>query len=169
MRSDYLREPSVENKETIMEYLMFSLGFTLIHMVAYTVAGALILRISKEVYEGKSRLMIYLRDMTDQRERGHVEKMFLPAQLLRGVLMSLVLYPILPALEELSFGVRFAFLGGLMFIFTHLSSASPGPDNIEGFVYMKERYFSKRAFMKFQGEMLLYSIVFAGFAAWLLF
>ena len=113
--------------------------------------------------------MIYLRDMSDEQERGHVQTMFLPAQLLRGILMSLVLLPILPALEELSFLLRFTFLGGLAFIFTHLSSASPCPDNIEGYVYMKERYFNKTAFLKFQGEMLLYSVVFAGIAAWLLF
>lgn len=148
---------------------MFSLGFTLIHMGVYTFAGAMILKISKEVYEGKGRLMIYLRDMSDQQERRQVEKMFLPAQLLRGILMSLVLYPILPALGELSFALRFAFFGGLMFIFTHLSSASPCPDNVEGYVYLKERYFSKTAFIKFQGEMLLYSVMFAGLAAWLLF
>ena len=152
-----------------MDYLIFILGFTLIHMAAYTIAGALTLKISKEVYEGKSRLMIYLRDMSDEQERGHVQTMFLPAQLLRGILMSLVLLPILPALGELSFVLRSTFLGGLAFIFTHLSSASPCPDNIEGYVYMKERYFNKSTFLKFQGEMLLYSVVFASFTAWLLF
>ena len=63
-----------------MDYLIFILGFTLIHMAAYTLAGALTLKISKEVYEGKNRLMIYLRDMSDEQERGHLQTMFLPGQ-----------------------------------------------------------------------------------------
>jgi hypothetical protein len=152
-----------------MKYLMFTLWFTLLHAAAYTLAGALILKISKDVYEGRGRLMIYLRDMSDEGERGHVERMFFPGQLLRGVLMSIVLYPILPALGELSFALRFAFLGGLMFVFTHLAAVAPAPDNIEGYVYMKEQYFNKAAFLKFQAEMLVYTLVFSLAAASLLF
>lgn len=152
-----------------MEYLLFTLWFTLLHMAAYTLAGVLTLKVSKDVYEGKNRLMVYLRDMEDPAESSHVQKWFLPAQLLRGVLISIVLYPLLPALAELSFGLRFAFLGGLMFIITHLASVAPAPDNIEGFVYMKARFFSRSSFARFQMEMVLYSVPFAGLAAWLLF
>lgn len=142
-----------------MEYLVFSFWFMLIHTTAYTLAGMLALCISKDIYEGKSRLMDYLRDMSVEDESRHVQKWFIPSQLLRGLLMSVVLYPVLAPLGEMDFGLRFAFLAGLMFVYTHLACAAPCPDNIEGFVYMKEHFFKKSAFLKFQFEMIIYSLI----------
>lgn len=152
-----------------MEYLVFSFWFIIIHTVAYTAAGMIALKISKDIYDGKSRLMDYLRDMANKNESSHVTKWFIPAQLVRGLLMSIVLYPILGLLGETSFALRFVFLFGLMFIYTHLSCAAPCADNIEGFVYMKDRYFKKSTFIKFQFEMITYSLLFSLLAGWLLF
>lgn len=144
-----------------MTYVLFSFWFTLIHVVAYTIAGALALSFSKDIYEGKQRLMTYLRDMKVERESKHVVKWFLLAQVVRGLLLSFVLYPILPLLKELGFGSQFAFITGLLFIYTHLACAAPCPDNIEGFVYLKEQFFSKSTFLRFQAEMLIYTLVAA--------
>lgn len=151
-----------------MEYLWFSVRFTLLHAGAYTLAGALILKVSKSIYEGKSRLMDYVRDMSDERESRHVQRWFFPAQLVRGLLLSVVLYPVLGPMGEMSLGLRFAFLGGLMFIYTHIACAAPCADNIEGLVYMKARFFDVTAFFKYQLEMLMYSALFAVAGAWLL-
>ncbi len=152
-----------------MRHLWFSLGFMVMHTVAYLVAGALILKVSRRVYEGRARLMDYLRDMSDAEERGHVERRLLPAQLLRGVLLSVVLYPVHAAIGAMSYGLRAAFLFGLLFVFTHLACAAPCPDNIEGYVYLKPRYFDRGAFVRFQIEMLTYSLLFALPAAAVLF
>lgn len=75
-------------------------------------------------------------------------KWFIPAQLIRGLLLSLVLYPIITPLGELSFFLRLVFFFGLVFIYTHIASAAPCSDNIEGFVYLKERYLNKTMFIK---------------------
>lgn len=152
-----------------MEYLVFSFWFMIIHTAAYMLAGILALRISKDIYEGKSRLMDYLRDMSVEDESKHVQKWVLPSQLLRGLLMSVVLYPVLAPLGEIAFGLRFAFLAGLMFVYTHLASAAPCPDNIEGFVYMKERFFKKSTFLKFQFEMIIYSLILGFLTSFFLF
>ena len=152
-----------------MDYLWFSLKFAAIHAAAYTLAGGIILVISKEIYEGKSRLMDYVRDMSDDAESMHVKRWFFPAQLARGVLLSLPLYPVMGPMSEAGFGLQALFLGGLAFVYTHIASASPSPDNIEGFVYLKARYFRNSAFLKYQLEMLMYSVLFALFGAWLLF
>jgi len=152
-----------------MKFVIFSLCFTIIHALAYTIAGAISFRISKELYESKSRLMDYLRDMSNESEKKVVEKRFFPSQLVRGLLMSVVLYPLLAPLSNLSLIIRFTFFTSLMFIFTHFSSAAPCPDNIEGFIYMQKRYFSKSSFFKFQFEMLLYSMIFALLLSWIFF
>lgn len=103
---------TIEEGVNEMQYLVFSLWFIVIHALAYTLAGMLALRISKDIYEGKSRLMDYLRDMSDEKESKHVQKWFIPGQIVRGLLLSIILYPILVPLGELSFGVRFLFLQG---------------------------------------------------------
>ena len=143
-----------------MAHIWFILIFIIVHPLAYIVAGVIALKISKDIYEGKGRLCTFLNDMKDEKERRHVEKFFLPAQLVRGLLMGAVLLPIFPALVSLSFGMRLLFFAALMFVYTHLSSASPFMDNIEGQVYFKKAFLMKKAFLKFQLEMVIYSVIF---------
>ncbi|MFP4013415.1 MAG: hypothetical protein ACLFVQ_04965 [Chitinispirillaceae bacterium] len=152
-----------------MKYVAFSFWFMIIHTAAYTIAGVLALHISKDLYKERERLFDFLRNMSDKNESGHVQKYFLPAQLLRGVLMSVVLYPVIDMLGQLSFGLRSAFLFGLMFIFTDLASAVPFANNIEGLVYFKDRYLKKNLFWKLYLETAIYSVLFAFLAGWFLF
>jgi hypothetical protein len=83
--------------------------------------------------------------------------------------MSIILYPIIGLLGELSFGLRFTFLSGLMFIYTDFASAIPFSHNLEGFVYMKERYLKKEFLGKLYFEMIIYSLTFGFLASWFLF
>lgn len=41
------------------------------------------------------------------------------------------------------------------------TAAPPFIDNIEGFVYFKNKYLQKKAFLKFQLEMIIYSLLFS--------
>ena len=152
-----------------MQYLMFSFWFIIIHTFAYTIAGMLALKISKDLYEEKNRFLDFLRDMSDKNESKHVSRWFIPAQILRGLLMSIALYPILGLLGGISFMLRFVFFGSLMFIYTDFASAVPFPNNIEGFVYMKHRYQRKELFGKLYFEMIIYSLVFGFLTAYFLF
>lgn len=153
-----------------MEYLLFSLGFTAIHIGAYYVAGGVNYSFTKDLYGGEDGLYTsFLRDMSEPQQRGRVNRLLLPAQIARGLLMSAVLYAVLDHLRDMPFGLRFLFLGGLMFIYTDLASATPFSNNIEGLVYMKRRFVEKSVFWMIQSEALVYAVVFGGAAAWLLF
>jgi hypothetical protein len=147
-----------------MQYLIFTLLFTLFHTVAYTLAGMLALRFSRDIYEGENRLFDFMRDMSTE-EGKSVSWRFFPAQILRGLLMSIVLWPILGFLGELSFLLQVMFFTGLMFIYTDFAGASPFAGNIEGWVYLKEKYLNKTSFWKMQAEMLIYSPLFGLLAA----
>ncbi len=83
--------------------------------------------------------------------------------------MSVVLFPIIDALAALSPIVRVAFFFGLMFVYHHLACVSPGPDNIEGLVYMRKRYIHPEYFLKFQFEMTIYPLLLAIAVSYLLF
>jgi len=145
-----------------MEYLKFTLLFVFFHTLSYTLAGALALRFSGDIYRDRSRLCTFLRDMNDREESAHVQKYFFLAQIPRALLMALVLFPLLEPLRELAPGMRFVFFSGLMFVYTHLSAASPFPDNIEGQVYFRPEYLKKGSFLRFQMEMLIYCVLFGG-------
>lgn len=144
-----------------MDYLYFSLTFTVIHTLSYTIAGASALKFSRDLYRGKDRLYDFLRDMDNPDESRHVTVYFLPAQILRGALMSLVFLPILPLLHGLSFTALFVFMFSAMFILTDLSSATPFPHNIEGYVYSKKKYLQVSMLPKLYYETAVYSFLFA--------
>jgi hypothetical protein len=153
-----------------VRYVWFSLGFFLVHLGAYVVAGVLTQTWSKDIYHGPDALLHpVLRDVSEDEERQRQGKLMLPAQLLRALLMSAVLYPVLDPLAELAYPLRFVVLGGLMLVYADVASASPFPNTIEGLVYLRARFVNASAFWRLQSEAVIYSVIFGAFAAWLLF
>ncbi|NBD73488.1 hypothetical protein GVX82_00390 [Patescibacteria group bacterium] len=151
------------------EYLFFSLGFFAIHLVCYVAAGVIDLQLARHMYGGKNRLFgSFMRDTDDAGESKRIAALLLPSQFVRAVLMSLVLYPILPFLTDLSFAVQFLFMSSLMLIYADVASAVPFSNTIEGLVYMKKEFVRPRVFLTIQLEALLYSSLFGLLAAWLL-
>jgi hypothetical protein len=150
-------------------YIFFSLLFFVIHFVSYTLAGIIDLQLAKRMYSGKNRLFkSFFRDMDDKKESQRIAKLMIPSQFIRAVLMSMVLYPVLPFLENLSFGMQFIFMFSLMFIYADFASAIPFSNTIEGLVYLKREFVEKRVFWTIQLEAILYSLMFGLLAAWLL-
>lgn len=107
--------------------------------------------------------------MEDKNESMRIAKLLIPSQFIRGILMSLVLYPILPFLGELSFGLQFLFMSSLMFVYADFSSAVPFSNTIEGLVYLKKEFVRNRVFWTIQLEAIIYSVMFGILSAWILF
>lgn len=153
----------------VRDYGIFVIGFTIIHTIAYTVAGMVELQFADYIYRGEDREVDFVRDMTTSEESSRIGRLFLPAQLVRGVLMAIVLLPLVGAIGDLSFGIRVAFLAGLMFVYADLASAVPFPNTIEGLVYLEDEYVNRNAFLTIQFEAVVYSLLFGLSAGWLLF
>ena len=49
------------------------------------------------------------------------------------------------------------------------SCVSPGPDNVEGLIYIRKRYIQRSSFLTFQFEMIFCPVLFASAATLLLF
>jgi hypothetical protein len=155
---------------SISEFITYSLLFATIHLVCYVVAGLVDLQLAKHLYMGKDRLYrSFFRDMRDVQESRRVGRLLIPSQLLRGLIMSVVLYPVLPYLHELSFVLRFGFLAGLMFVYADFASAVPFSNTIEGLVYLRKEFVERRVFWTILFESILYSVLFGALTAWLLF
>jgi uncharacterized membrane protein YvlD (DUF360 family) len=107
--------------------------------------------------------------MENKKENLRVAKLLVPAQFIRGILMSLVLYPILPYLETLNFGMKFLFMGGIMFVYADFASAIPFSNTIEGKVYLEKQFVEKKVFWAIQFEAIMYSIIFGLLSAGFLF
>ncbi|WP_136603599.1 hypothetical protein [Salinigranum halophilum] len=153
----------------VIEYAVFVAGFTVIHTLAYTIAGMIELQFADFIYGGEDRRVDFVRDITIPEESSRIGRAFLPAQLARGVLMAIVLLPLLGAIDDLTYGIRVAFLAGLMFVYADLASAVPFPNTIEGLVYLQEKYVSRDAFLAIQFEAVVYSLLFGLSAGWFLF
>lgn len=150
-------------------YIVFSLMFFVIHFVCYMIAGLIDLQLAKKFYSGKNRLYrSFFRDVDDENENKRITKLLIPTQFIRAILMSVVLYPILPFLMELSFGMKFIFMSSLMFIYADFASAVAFSNTIEGFLYLKKEYVEKKVFWIIQFEAILYGVLFGLLSAWLL-
>ena len=144
-----------------MIYLIFTLLFFVIHFVCYITAGVIDLQLAKGMYSGKGRLYrSFFRDMDDKDESMRIAKLLIPSQFVRAVLMSVVLYPVLPFLKEQSFLTQFFFMSTLMFVYADFGSAIPFSNTIEGIVYLKKEFVEKKVFWTIQLEAIMYSIMF---------
>ena len=151
------------------DYIFFSLLFFIIHLVCYVIAGIIDLQLARKVYSGKNRLYkSFFRDMEDEKEKKRIAKLLLPSQFIRAIFMSLVLYPLLPFLREMTFGMQFFFMAALMFVYADFASAIPFSNTIEGIVYLKKEFVKKRVFWTIQLEAILYNIMFGLLSAWFL-
>lgn len=151
------------------DYIIFSLLFFVFHLLCYIIAGVIDLRLAGKMYSGKERLYkSFFRDMNDIKESKRIAKLLIPSQFVRAVLMSVVLYPILPYLTELSFVMQFIFMSSLMFVYADFSSAIPFSNTIEGIVYLKKEFVQKKVFWIIQFEAIMYSVLFGLLSAWLL-
>lgn len=152
-----------------MEYLKFTLLFFVIHTIAYYIAGAINYQFSKKLYGGRDQLYkSFLRNMSNPSEAINVNKKIIPVQLVRAVFMSIVLYPVLGVLGDLSFGLKSLFFGGLMFVYADFCSAIPFSNTLEGLIYMKPEFVKRKVFWTIQMEAIIYSLLFGLAASWLL-
>ena len=153
-----------------MEYIRFTLLFFVIHTITYYIAGLINYQFSKRLYGGRDQLYKpFLRNMADTSEAIGVNKKIIPVQLIRAIFMSAVLYPVIGFVGDLSFGIRFLFMGGLMFVYADFCSAIPFSNTLEGVIYMKPEFVKPRVFWTIQMEAIIYSVIFGLATSWLLF
>ncbi|HVG38906.1 MAG TPA: hypothetical protein VM870_06440 [Pyrinomonadaceae bacterium] len=147
--------------------LSFTLVMILAHTVTYFVVGAAAYQLlTKSLYEGPDPVLAnFMRSPADPEPWRHVMKWFIPAQVLRGLLMAVALYPFYATLQEWGFGKRFFSLDGLYLIFGYWASAVAAPGMIDGLVYMRPEY-APRAHLIVQPEIIVQGATLAAWVAW---
>jgi len=100
------------------EYLIFSAGFTVIHIIAYMLAGMITYPF---VHKGHPIYDHYLRK-EEEEEWSKTMKLLLPTKIASGVLLSLVFFPVLSFLNDQSIQLNLTFIFGVLFIVGGLAS-----------------------------------------------
>ena len=123
-------------------FARFVLLVTVAQAISYFVVGALAFAtLTHGLYEGADPLFgSYLRTPGESQLWQHVTTWFLPAQLLRGALIGLVLCPFLPQLRRWSVWKRTAAVAGLYLVIGFWAAALAAPGNIEGLVYLRPEF-----------------------------
>ncbi len=123
---------------TARRFAGFAVKVAVVHAVTYFVVGAAAYHLStKQFYLGDDAVFkAFMRSEDNPAEWNHVMCWFLPAQLLRGVLMAAVLYPFLEVLKGWKYRKRFLAISGLYLGLGYWGATVAAPGTIEGMVYM---------------------------------
>ena len=123
-------------------FARFLLLVAVAQAISYFVVGALAFAtLTHGLYEGANPLFgSYLRTPGESELWQHVTTWFLPAQLVRGALIGLVLCPFLPLLRRWSVSKRMAAVAGLYLVIGFWAAAVAAPGNIEGLVYLRPEF-----------------------------
>jgi len=98
----------------------------------------------------------------------HVMVWFLPAQILRGLLMALALYPLLDTLIGWNWTKRFLVIAGIYLVFGFWASTVAAPGTIEGLVYLRPE-FTPSVHLTEQPEIIAQGLLMSAWLAyWIL-
>jgi hypothetical protein len=154
----------------VKQFISFSLKVIVLHTLTYFIAGAIAYpSLTKGLYVGSNPVFAsFWRTEAEPVLWAHVTTWFLPAQLLRGLVLSIALYPFYPAMMKWLFVKRFAAIAGLYLGIGFWAAAVAAPGTIEGLVYMRP-VITPQIHLIVQPEIIAQGIAFAaGLAAWMI-
>ncbi|MBI1940300.1 MAG: hypothetical protein HYS33_02195, partial [Acidobacteria bacterium] len=109
------------------------------HVLTYFIVGAIAYQLlTKDFYVGPDPIFkAFMRTEAEPDLWAHVMRWFLPAQVLRGILIAAVLYPFFDTLNGWPFSKRFLSISSLYVVLGCWAATVAAPGTIEGMVYMR--------------------------------
>jgi hypothetical protein len=146
----------------LKRFAVFSAKVTAAHVTTYFLAGAIAYPLlTRDFYTGPNPVFAsFMRTEAEPELWSHVVRWFLPAQILRGLLIAGVLYPLLDTLKSWSFGRRFLLLAGLYIVLGFWAATVAAPGTIEGMVYLRP-FITPYAHLAVQPEIVLQGLALA--------
>lgn len=123
----------------IKRFLGFAAKVTIAHVVSYFVVGAAAYQLlTKQFYEGEAAVFAtFMRSPAEPELWRHAMTWFLPAQVLRGVLIAAVLYPFFDTLRAWGWARRWLAISGMYLVLGFWAAAVAAPGTIDGLVYLR--------------------------------
>jgi hypothetical protein len=131
-------------------------------VTTYFLAGAVFYPLlTKPYYEGPNPIFaVFLRTEADMGLFAHVVNWFLPAEILRGILIAALLYPLYDTLKAWPFLKRFLYLASLYLVLGFWAATVPAPGTLEGMVYMRP-FITPEVHLRVQPETILQGLALA--------
>lgn len=150
----------------ISRFLSFVAKVMAAQVTVYFLAGAVFYPLlTKPYYEGPNAIFaVFLRTEADLGMWAHVVNWFLPVEILRGVLIAAVLYPLCDVLKAWTFAKRFLYLAALYLVLGFWAAAAAAPGTLEGMVYMRP-FITPAVHLRVQPEIVLQGVAMALFVA----
>jgi len=143
-------------------FLIFAGKVVAAHVTTYFLAGAVAYPLlTKKFYEGPNPIFQpFMRTPAEPELWRHVVGWFLPAQILRGVLIAAALYPLFDTLKAWSFRKRFLLIAALYIMLGFWAATVAAPGTLEGLVYMRP-FITPMVHLKVQPEIILQGLALA--------
>ncbi|MFN4179316.1 MAG: hypothetical protein ACK4I8_03300, partial [Armatimonadota bacterium] len=148
-------------------FVNFALKVIVAHTVTYFIVGAIAYQVlTKPLYIGEHAVMAtFMRTEAEPEIWRHVMIWFLPAQVMRGFLMAVALFPFLDALVGWNLAKRFLTIAGVYLIFGFWASAVAAPGTIEGLVYLRPE-FTLSVHLTVQPEIIVQGVLMSALIAY---
>lgn len=145
----------------------FAIKVTIAHTVTYFLVGAIAYQLlTKPLYIGEYAVMsTFMRTEAEPELWRHVMVWFLPAQILRGLLMAIALFPFLDTIVNWNLAKRFIVIAGIYLVFGFWASAVAAPGTIEGLVYLRPE-FTLSVHLKVQPEIIAQGLLMSVWLAY---
>jgi hypothetical protein len=145
-------------------FLSFVAKIIAAQVTTYFLAGAVFYPLlTKPYYVGPNPIFaVFLRTEADQGMWAHVVNWFLPAEILRGILIATVLYPLYDILKAWPFLKRFLYVASLYLVLGFWAATVAAPGTLEGMVYMRP-FITPEVHLRVQPEIILQGLGLALF------
>ena len=147
-------------------FLSFVAKIIAAQVTTYFLAGAVFYPLlTKPYYEGPHPIFaVFLRTEADLKLWPHVVDWFLPAEILRGILIAAVFYPLYDILKDWSFLKRFIYVASLYLVLGFWAATVAAPGTLEGMIYMRP-FITPEVHLRVQPEIILQGLALALFIA----
>jgi len=147
-------------------FLTFLAKIIAAHVTAYFLAGAVFYPLlTKPYYEGPNPIFaVFLRTEADMGVYAHVVNWFLPAEILRGILIAAVFYPLYDTLKAWPFLKRFLYVASVYLVLGFWAATVSAPGTLEGMLNMRP-FITPEVHLRVQPEIILQGLGLAFFIA----
>ena len=147
-------------------FLSFVAKVIAAQVTTYFLAGAVFYPLlTKPYYEGPNPIFaVFLRTEADTGLWAHVVNWFLPAEILRGILIAAVIYPLYDVLKAWRFLKRFLYVASLYLVLGFWAATGASPGTLEGMVYLRP-FITPEVHLRVQPEIILQGLALALFIA----
>lgn len=157
----------VKEGERVKQFVRFSGRVIVAHVVTYVGVGVLAYAfLTHQFFEPQGLAAQVMRTPADPQLWSHVTRWMLPAQVLRGLLIAIVLFPFVPTLSGWNYWRRVATLAGLYVVLGQWASTVAGSGTIEGWLILRPEFTEPRIVLAAMAEGLIQGIALAAWLAW---